>query len=228
MTNSRAHLDKAVDALTTAVDAKRDWPADLDESAPRWAELFEQLGEIARWVMQGAVIVRADAENLASDQARPLAAAAAWVVSALNATTSSRPEVDHMWRVVAATFTQARTTMPASQGHQSTRETNVAGVVHEAAQAVRKAASQRLAPGDVVAVLTVASSVCEAMCGLVMRISVALEQRAKDYPDLAGIARSMRRGIHNRYRDAGEYFAAAAATAEQIMTRWPDRWPGSV
>lgn len=223
MANSPALLTTAADALASAVTQKGDWPADLAESAPRWADLMKQLGEIARWVTQGAVVVRDDAAQLPPNQGRPLAAKAAELIGALEATTSGRPEVDHRWRAMAATFTRAE--VPGT-GHG--RPTLVAGVVHEAAQAVRKAANQRLAAGDTVAVLHAASTVCEAMCGLVGRIAVAVEQRDTDYPALAGISRSLQRGIHNAYRDAGEQFTAAALACEQIMTRWPGRWPDSV
>lgn len=223
MSKADTYLQNAVDALASVVDGKRDWPADLDESAPKWAELMKQLGQIAHSVMQGAVMVRDDADKLPPNEARPVAAKAAELVSALNATTSSRPEVDHAWRAVAATFTRAQV-----PGTDRGRPTLVAGVVHEAVQAVRKAATQRLAAGDTVAVLHAASSVCEAMCCLAMRISVAVEQRDEDYPALAGIPRSLRRSIHNPYRDAGEHFAAAASLCEQIMTRWPGRWPNSL
>lgn len=225
MADSRAYLTTAADMLASAMDQTRAWPADLAESAPHWAALMEQLGEVTRWVVQGAVLVIENAGQLPPDQGRPLSTAAARLMLALNAVTADRVVVDRKWQTIAATFTQARDAVPAQKRQ---RETQVAGVVHDAADAVRKAANQRLAPADLTPTLHAAATVCEAMCGLVMRISVALDKHTDDQTDLAGIARALRRTVHHPYRDAGEQFTAAALLAEQITTRWPDRWPTSL
>lgn len=225
MSEAHTYLNKAAAVLASAMDEKRAWPVDLDESAPQWATLMAQLGEITRWTVQAPALVIEDAAKLPSAEGRPLAATAAKLILALNSVTTERAVVDHKWQAIATTFARARDTLPANKEQ---RETQVAGIVHDAADVVRKAASQRLAATDVVPALRAASAVCEAMCSLVMRISVAIEQRADDHANLAGLARSLRRSIHTPYRDAGEQFAVAAQLAEQIMTRWPGRWPNSV
>lgn len=225
MTNSPAYLAKAANALASAMNDKRAWPADLYESAPRWIALMEQLGEITRWVTQGAVAVRDDASQLPSDQAQPLATTAARLTAALNAVTSERALIDRRWRTIAATSERIRAVLP---GKKNQQETQVASAVHDAGELVRKAANQRLAADDVVTVLQQAGEVCQAMAGLAMRISVAVERRSDDHSDLAGITRSLRRSVHNAYRDAGEQFAAAEELADQITTRWPRRWPNLI
>lgn len=219
--SARGYLDTAADALVSAMPDVRGWPADLDESAPVWADLMKQLGAFAQRVAQGAVSVRDTAEAVPGGNNRALAAKADLLVSALNATTAARADIDRKWRGVAYAFSRARTVVPA----QEHRPLTVVGPVGEAARAVRNAARARLAPSDIKPALDTATSVCEALAGAVDRIAAAVARREREHVALAGISRALRRGVHGRCWDTAEYFAAAAQLYAELTFHWPGRWP---